>query len=88
MRKENVHKERRRSCEPSELSAASCPLSPPAAANSATRAHDTLQKEGTTPVEQVACISNEWQPRPILMIGTQIFRFDTCNVVDAAYNTK
>ena len=49
MCKENVHRERRRSCEPSELSAASCPSSPPAVANSATRAHDTLQKERYDP---------------------------------------
>ena len=46
------------------------------------------RKEGATPVEQMGGISNKWQPRPILMIGTQVFRLDTCNVVGAAYSTK
>ena len=46
------------------------------------------RKEGATPVEQMGSISNKWQPRPILMVGTQVFGLDARNVVGAAYNTK
>ena len=45
------------------------------------------RKKDTTPVEQVGGISNEWQPRPILMIGTQIIRLDFRKAGGAAYST-